>query len=126
MNDILRVPFESQKSWEVWLQENHDKSKGIWLMIAKKGTGVPSVAYAEALEAALAYGWIDSQKLAYDNKYFLQKFTPRGPRSVWSRTNRDKAIQLIRSGKMKPSGMRQVELAKTSGEWEKAYQPRVR
>jgi len=126
MNDIPRVPFESQKRWEVWLRENHDRSKGIWLMIAKKGTGVPSVTYAEALEAALAYGWIDSQKLAYDNKYFLQKFTPRGPRSVWSRTNRDKAIQLIRSGKMKPSGMRQVELAKASGEWEKAYEPRVR
>ena len=119
-NDAEKLSFESQKTFETWLEENHDKAKGVWVMIAKKGTGIASVTYAEAVETALAYGWIDSQASAFDQRYYLQKYTPRGPRSKWSRTNRDKAIELIRSGKMKPSGMHQVELAKASGEWEKA------
>lgn len=119
-NDLEKISFESQKTFETWLEQNHDRSKGVWIMIAKKGSGIVSVTYAEAVETALACGWIDSQMSALDHRYYLQKFTPRGPKSAWSRTNRDKAIELIKSGKMKPSGMHQVELAQASGKWEKA------
>jgi len=123
---IPKLPFENAESFDSWLNEHHDKSRGIWLMIAKKGSGTRSITYLEAVEVALAYGWIDSQKVAHDETYFLQKFTPRGPKSVWSTTNRNKAIGLIEAGRMKPSGMRQVELAKANGEWEKAYEPQSR
>jgi len=124
--DISKLPFESAERFDYWLCRNHDKSRGIWLMIAKKGSDISSITYLEAVETALAYGWIDSQKVAYDKKYFLQKFTPRGPKSVWSKTNRDKAIALIKAGKMRPSGLRQVKLAKANGEWDKAYEPQSR
>jgi uncharacterized protein YdeI (YjbR/CyaY-like superfamily) len=119
-NDVGKMAFESRKTFETWLEQNHDKSKGVWVMMAKKGAGIVSVTYDEAVETALAYGWIDSQVSAFDYRYYLQKFTPRGSKSAWSRTNRDKATELIGSGKMKPSGMRQVELAKANGEWDKA------
>ncbi len=122
-DNIPVLAFASRESWETWLSEHYDDSKGLWLKIAKKGSGVSTVSYAEAVETALAYGWIDSQKAAYDEKYFLQKFTPRGSKSVWSKTNRDKATELIATGRMKPSGMRQVEFAKANGQWEKAYEP---
>jgi uncharacterized protein YdeI (YjbR/CyaY-like superfamily) len=115
------LSFASQKKWEEWLGENHQTSKGIWLKIAKKGTATDTVQYAEALESALCYGWIDGQKGALDTDFWLQKFTPRGPRSKWSKVNREKATALIENGRMKPAGLAEVERAKADGRWEAAY-----
>jgi len=117
------IAFETQQDWEMWLNEHHTDTQGIWLRIAKKGSDTPSVSYADALESALCYGWIDGQKASFDAKYWLQKFTPRRPRSVWSRVNCDKATALIAEGRMQPAGRHQVELAKRDGRWESAYEP---
>jgi uncharacterized protein YdeI (YjbR/CyaY-like superfamily) len=113
--------FTSQQDWHGWLEENHDKHQGLWLKHAKKSSGKQSVSYGEALEEALCYGWIDSQKQAYDNEYYLQKFTPRGPRSVWSKINVAKVEMLIRSGKMQPAGLAAIASAKQDGRWDAAY-----
>lgn len=113
--------FENQQSWETWLEAHHTEAGGIWLKIAKKETGIPSVNYAEALESAICYGWIDGQKTSFDEQYWLQKFTPRRPRSSWSKVNREKAEALLASGRMRPAGIRQMELAKADGRWEAAY-----
>lgn len=110
-----------QQAWENWLKEHHTETEGIWLKLAKKGAPATSISYAEALECALCYGWIDGQKASYDEQYWLQKFTPRRPRSIWSKVNCAKATELIEMGKMQPTGLRQVELAKADGRWERAY-----
>jgi uncharacterized protein YdeI (YjbR/CyaY-like superfamily) len=119
--DLPILSFETQAGWEAWLEEHHADSKGIWLKIAKKGTNIPSVDYPQALESAICYGWIDGQKAALDEAYWLQKFTPRGPKSRWSKLNRDKAQALIAAGKMQPAGLKQVELAQADGRWGRAY-----
>jgi uncharacterized protein YdeI (YjbR/CyaY-like superfamily) len=119
--DLPILSFETQAGWEAWLEEHHADSKGIWLKIAKKGTNIPSVDYPQALESAICYGWIDGQKAALDEAYWLQKFTPRGPKSSWSKLNRDKAQALIAAGKMQPAGLKQVELAQADGRWGRAY-----
>ena len=106
------------KDWERWLTGHHESSPGVWLMIARKGSALTSVSYAEALEAALCHGWIDGQKQAHDSEAWLQKFTPRGARSIWSKINREKAEQLIASGRMMPAGLRAIENAKRNGRWE--------
>ena len=93
----------------------------MWLKIAKKGSGIETVSYAEALEAALCYGWIDGQKASFDENYWLQRFTPRKPKSKWSKVNRQKATELIERGEMKAAGLREVERAKVDGRWEAAY-----
>jgi uncharacterized protein YdeI (YjbR/CyaY-like superfamily) len=113
--------FENPQDWAAWLDENHAALPGIWLRIAKKGSGLQSVSYDEALETALCYGWIDGQKNRYDDSSWLQKFTPRRPKSIWSKINREKAEALIRAGRMKPAGLAAVELAKQDGRWEAAY-----
>lgn len=95
----------------------------MWLKLAKKRTGIDTVSYAEAVEAALCYGWIDGQGAAYDDTYWLQKFTPRGARSVWSKLNRVKAMELIAQGRMAPAGIAAVEAAQRDGRWERAYDP---
>ena len=115
------LAFASQKKWEEWLARNHQTSKGLWLKIAKKGAETGTVNYAEALDVALCYGWIDGQKGALDAGFWLQKFTPRGARSKWSKVNRDKATALIESGRMQPAGLAEIERAKTDGRWEAAY-----
>ena len=115
------LSFASQKKWEEWLAKNHQSSKGLWLKIAKKGAETSTGNYAEALESALCYGWIDGQKGALDEDFWLQKFTPRGPRSKWSKVNREKADALIENGRMKPAGLAEVERAKADGRWEAAY-----
>lgn len=120
-NDLAVLSFETAQDWEAWLKEHHTETKGVWLKIAKKGTGAPSVSYAEALDSALCYGWIDGQKAAFDGQYWLQKFTPRGPKSMWSKINCDKVAALVAEGRMQPAGLRQVELAKADGRWELAY-----
>jgi uncharacterized protein YdeI (YjbR/CyaY-like superfamily) len=116
------LPFASKKKWAAWLAKQYDKSAGVWLKLAKKGSGIPSVTYDEAVEIALCYGWIDGQGRKFDDKYWLQKFTPRGPRSIWSKINKEKAEKLIASGEMKPAGLKAIELAKKDGRWDKAYE----
>src|SRR6185312_6558422 len=103
--DLPVLLFPSQKDWHTWLEDNHTQPQGVWLKHAKKSSGKKSVSCHEALEEALCYGWIDSQKQSYNSDYYLQKFTPRGPKSVWSKTNVAKVESLINMGKMQPSGL---------------------
>lgn len=119
--DLATLPFASKKKWADWLAKQHDKSAGVWLKLAKKDSGIASVTYEEALDVALCYGWIDGQKKGFDDKYWLQKFTPRGAKSIWSKINTAKAERLIASGQMKPAGLKAVEAAKTDGRWDAAY-----
>ena len=114
--------FESAAAWEVWLAENHASASGLWLRIGKKAAEQPSVTYAEALDVALCYGWIDGQKDRLDDSAWLQRFTPRGPRSKWSRINTEHATRLIAEGRMRPAGLREVEGAKADGRWAAAYE----
>lgn len=114
--------FADQAGMEAWLEENHETSDGVWLKIAKKGAREPSVTYDEAVELALCFGWIDSQKRGFDETHFLQRFTPRRPRGRWSRINREKAEALIAAEKMRPTGLAEVEAAKADGRWEAAYE----
>ena len=119
--DLPTLPFERQNDWAAWLEKNHATSSGVWLKLAKKASGLQSVTYDEALEVALRYGWIDGQKKSHDETSWLQKFTPRGPKSVWSKINTEKAQRLIESGKMRPAGLKAVEEAKQDGRWDAAY-----
>src|SRR5574340_13136 len=121
-NNLPVIAFEAQQDWEAWLEENHVESNGIWLKIAKREARTSSVSYAEALDSALCYGWIDGQKAAFDDGYWLQKFTPRSAKSMWSKANCAKAEALIAQGRMKPAGLREVELARADGRWERAYE----
>ena len=114
------LAFASAKAFATWLGKNHDRSTGIWLKLAKKG-GPPSVTYAEALDAALCHGWIDGQKKALDEAWWLQKFGPRGPRSIWSKINTQKAEALIAGGHMKVAGRAAIEAARADGRWAAAY-----
>jgi uncharacterized protein YdeI (YjbR/CyaY-like superfamily) len=115
------LEFESRRAWEEWLETHHSSSPGVWLRIAKKGSGRTSVSHPEALESALCYGWIDGQRKPEGEATWLQKFTPRKPRSLWSKVNREKALALIESGRMRPAGLREVERARGDGRWEAAY-----
>jgi uncharacterized protein YdeI (YjbR/CyaY-like superfamily) len=120
--DLPIVLFATPAKLEAWLEANHSSPEGIWLKIAKKGSGVENVTYGEALELALCFGWIDSQKRGFDEKHFLQRFTPRRPRGRWSRINRDKAEELIAAGAMRPAGLAEVEAARADGRWDAAYE----
>ncbi len=113
--------FASPAELEAWLERQHTESDGLWLKIAKKGSGEASVTYAEALELALCFGWIDSQKRGFDESFFLQRFTPRRPRGRWSKINREKAETLLSAGAVRPAGMAEIEAAKADGRWENAY-----
>lgn len=113
--------FERQLDWTAWLNENHTSSPGVWLQLAKKGADAPSVSYDEAIEMALCFGWIDGQKRTYSDQFWLQKFTRRSEKSVWSKINRDKALALIEAMKMKPAGLKEIERAKLDGRWDAAY-----
>jgi uncharacterized protein YdeI (YjbR/CyaY-like superfamily) len=113
--------FETAGAWERWLAEHVAQADGLWLKHAKKTSGLVAVSYAEALDVALCYGWIDGQKQSYDNQYYLQKWTPRRPRSVWSKTNIDHVARLEREGRMKPAGLAAVAAAKADGRWAAAY-----
>ena len=120
--DLPRKRFASMGAWEKWLEAHHERSKGVWIAIAKGGSR-KSVSYAEALEVALCYGWIDGQKQSLDEKEWLQKFTPRSPRSRWSKINVEKATRLIDAGRMREAGLEVIEEAKASGQWDAAYNP---
>jgi uncharacterized protein YdeI (YjbR/CyaY-like superfamily) len=122
VTDLPVLSFSSRDEWAAWLSANHATSPGVWLAIAKKNGGAPCVSYADALEVALCYGWIDGQKSRLDATHWLQRFTPRRPRSKWSKINRNKAQALIGAGLMQPAGLREVEQAKADGRWDLAYE----
>ena len=113
--------FATPAKLEAWIDEHGEDSDGIWLKFAKKDSGIESVVYAEAVEIALSYGWIDGQAKRLDDHHYLQRFTPRRPRSKWSRINREKAERLIAESRMRPAGLREVERAKEDGRWDEAY-----
>jgi uncharacterized protein YdeI (YjbR/CyaY-like superfamily) len=119
--DLPVEEFASARAWERWLRSNHKTAPGLWLKIAKKGSGVVTVDITEAVEVALCYGWIDGLRHAHDDTYFRQRFTPRKPRSKWSRINRERAEALIAAGRMRPAGQAEVDAAKADGRWEMAY-----
>lgn len=113
--------FKNAKAFETWLKKHHASADGLWLQIAKRGAAEPSVTYAEAVEIALCWGWIDGQKKGLDDQYFLQRFTPRRARSVWSKVNVEKVAALTAAGRMQAPGLAQVEAAKADGRWARAY-----
>ena len=113
--------FATPVELEAWIDEHGEESDGIWLKFAKKGSGIESVVYAEAVEIALSHGWIDGQAKRLDDDHYLQRFTPRRSRSKWSRINREKAERLIAEGRMRAGGLREIERAKADGRWEDAY-----
>lgn len=113
--------FKSAQAFETWLKRHHATSAGLWLKIAKRGATEASVTYLEAVAIALCWGWIDGQKKSLDEQYFLQRFTPRRARSVWSKVNVDKVEALIQEGRMQPPGLAQIEAAKADGRWARAY-----
>lgn len=115
------VWFKSAQAFDTWLKQHHATSPGLWLQIAKRRAGEASVTYPEAVEIALCWGWIDSQKKGLDDQYFLQRFTPRRVRSVWSKVNVDKVAALIEAGRMQAPGLAQVEAAQADGRWAQAY-----
>jgi uncharacterized protein YdeI (YjbR/CyaY-like superfamily) len=115
------LQFDDQAAWAEWLEDNDTDSPGAWLKLAKKGSGVTTVSYGEALEEALRHGWIDGQVARHDERFYLQRFTPRTKRSKWSANNRDKVERLIAEGRMKPAGLKAVEAAKADGRWDAAY-----
>jgi uncharacterized protein YdeI (YjbR/CyaY-like superfamily) len=122
LDDLEIRLFDGPEELEAWLEENATESPGLWLKIAKKGAPEPSVTYDEAVELALCFGWIDSQKRGFDETHFLQRFTPRRPRGRWSKINREKAEALEKAGALRPAGAAEVEAAKADGRWEVAYE----
>ena len=115
------LAFSSEKKWQQWIAKNQSDSKGLWIKIAKKDSGIATVTIEEALENALCYGWIDGQRNSFDDKYYLQKFTPRGAKSIWSKRNCGFVEKLIADKKMQPSGLAVIEAAKKDGRWDAAY-----
>jgi len=115
------LSFESPEKWEAWLAKNHATSQGLWLKFFKKNSGVQSINYDQALDVALCYGWIDSQLKSFDEKAYLQKFTPRRSKSIWSKRNVEYIERLMKAGRMKPAGIKQYEEAKADGRLEAAY-----
>lgn len=113
--------FPDQASFETWLAANHGKEDELWLKIHKKGSGLPTITYAEALDVALCWGWIDGLKKGFDERSFLQRFTPRGRKSIWSKVNRVHIERLGAAGRMTEHGMRHVDAAKADGRWDAAY-----
>ena len=119
--DVEIRPFKDQATWEKWLSSHYNQQAGVWIKFAKKNSGIPTVSYAEALDVALCYGWIDGQSRSYDDTWYLQKFTPRRARSLWSKINIAKVEALIAAGKMQPAGQAAIDAAKADGRWDAAY-----
>jgi uncharacterized protein YdeI (YjbR/CyaY-like superfamily) len=120
-SDLQIISFLSPTEFEHWLELNNDYTKGIWVRFFKKDSCMPTIIYQEALDVALCYGWIDGQVKKYDEKSYIQKFTPRRVKSMWSKRNIDHVARLQKEGRMKPSGIKEVEKAKNDGRWERAY-----
>ena len=115
--------FKTPAAFEAWLRSNHDRETEIWVKIHKKDAGLPTVTYAQALDVVLCWGWIDGIRKSLDERSFLQRFTPRRPKSIWSQVNRDHVARLVAAGRMTPHGQRQVDAAKADGRWDAAYAP---
>lgn len=120
------VEFADAGAWERWLEEREGQPGGVWLQLAKRGAPRTTVSYGEALDVALCHGWIDGQKRRFDEHFWLQRFTPRGPRSRWSQVNTEHAERLIAAGRMRPAGRAAIEAARRDGRWEQAYEPQSR
>ena len=118
----MPVECADAASWARWLERHHGNAAGVWLRIAKKGSGVASIDHPQALEEALCHGWIDGQRKSDDATYFLQRFTPRTARSTWSKINREKVLKLIDEGRMQPAGLAEIDRAKADGRWDAAYE----
>ena len=121
--DLPVIAFKSQEAWDDWLASQAADSKGLWLKLARKSSGIASVSKPETIDTALCHGWIDGQLDSFDDKYWLIRFTPRLPGSKWSERNRTRALQLIESGRMLPAGMKEIERAQKDGRWRAAYAP---
>ena len=119
--DLPVIAFSSREEFVQWLEAEHDTSPGISMKIAKKASGIPTIDFVEAIEVALCFGWIDGQRDKLDDDYYLQRFTPRRPKSKWSNINRRRVAELIEAGEMRPAGLAQVDSAKADGRWEAAY-----
>lgn len=115
------LPFATPAELEAWLERNHASGKGLWLRLAKKESGIPSITWADAVEAALCFGWIDGQRQSLDGTWFMQRLTPRSARSIWSQVNTRKAEALIAAGRMRPAGRAEIERAQADGRWAAAY-----
>ena len=120
-DELERRAFATVDEWEAWLREHHATAPGVWIRLARKGSGIASIVYMEALQEALRFGWIDGQARSVDDAWYEQRFTPRRPRSIWSKRNREFATALIEAGRMEPAGLREVERAKADGRWAAAY-----
>jgi uncharacterized protein YdeI (YjbR/CyaY-like superfamily) len=121
--DLPVLAFKSQQAWDAWLTSQPVGSKGLWLKLAKKSSGVATVSKQEAIDAALCHGWIDGQLDSFDDKYWLVRFTPRQSASKWSEKNRARALQLVELGRIQPAGLNEIERAKKDGRWNAAYAP---
>jgi uncharacterized protein YdeI (YjbR/CyaY-like superfamily) len=117
------IAFRDAAEFETWLTDNVDRSAGVWLKIAKKGSGIASMTGDEAVDIGLCYGWISGQRKSLDERYYLQKYVPRRPKSRWSQVNVRKVEELTAAGRMRPSGLAEVEAAKADGRWDAAYEP---
>jgi uncharacterized protein YdeI (YjbR/CyaY-like superfamily) len=121
-DDYPMLFFSDKAAFEKWLDKNHAKSGGIWLKIARAGSGIKSLNYADAVDACLCFGWIDGTRKSLDEEYFVQKYTPRRSGSIWSVINQKKVQQFIAEGNMRPAGLAAIEAAKKNGQWDKAYE----
>jgi uncharacterized protein YdeI (YjbR/CyaY-like superfamily) len=117
MAELKKVTPKSRDAWRAWLDKNHAASQGIWLVFAKKHTGLPTVSYEEAVQEALCFGWIDSLMKSIDDRFHMQMFTPRKAKSAWSATNKARLAKLIKAGAMAPAGLAAVQQAKKTGSW---------
>ena len=115
--------FRTETAFERWLSKHHDREPELWLRIFKKDSGVATVTATQALDVALCFGWIDGIRKSFDEASFLQRYTPRRPKSIWSQVNRDNVARLVKAGRMTPHGLRQVDAAKADGRWDAAYAP---
>ena len=115
--------FRSESAFEAWLSRHHAREPELWLKIFKKDSGVASVTYQQALDVALCWGWIDGLRKSFDERAFLQRFTPRRPKSIWSQVNREHVARLSAAGRMTPHGQREVDAARADGRWQAAYAP---
>src|SRR5918998_6711471 len=121
LDGVEVIAFRDADAWEGWLAVNHERQAGVWLKMAKKGSGIPAVTDDEVVDIGLCYGWISGQRRSLDERHYLQKYVPRRPRSLWSRVNVDKVEMLLAAGRMREPGLAEVRAAKADGRWEAAY-----
>jgi uncharacterized protein YdeI (YjbR/CyaY-like superfamily) len=121
LDGVEVIPFADADAWAAWLAEHHAREEGVWLKLAKAGSGIPSVTSDEVVDVGLCWGWISGQRRGLDDEWYLQKYVPRRPRSLWSQVNVDKVIALLAAGRMRPPGLAVVDAAKADGRWDAAY-----